>query len=66
MQKTYTILWAVKIGDPDWAEQVITQRSYKIEEAKQWATENGFDRFRVSTLDMTEKPDFSSTLNLSL
>jgi len=66
MQKIYTILWAVKIGDPDWAEQVITQRSYKIEEAKQWATNNGFDRLRVSTLDMTEKPNFNSTLNLSL
>ena len=66
MHKTYTILWAVKIGEPSWAEQVITERSDKIEEAKQWATKNGFDRFRVSTLDMTEKPNFNSTLNLSL
>jgi hypothetical protein len=52
------ILWATKIGEPDWNEQLITENSSQIENAKKWAVENGFDRIRVSTID-NSKPDFT-------
>jgi GNAT superfamily N-acetyltransferase len=55
------ILWAVKKGDPDWKEQVITENEEHIENAKKWATENGFDRFRIQVLDLSTPPDFKKT-----
>jgi hypothetical protein len=57
-----TILWAVKVGEPDWDEQVITTQGDKIEEAKAWAAANGFDRFRVAKVDMGAAPDFAGTV----
>lgn len=56
------VLWAVKIGDPSWAEQLITDKEENIEPAKEWASANGFDRFRIAVID-NEKPDFTKTLN---
>jgi len=51
-----TILWAVKIDDEDWQEQIITTNANVIDKATKWATENGFDRFRISQFDPQEKP----------
>ena len=56
-----TILFAVRKGEPDWNEVLITNNPDKIEDAKKWALENGFDRLRVSKIDMMEKPDFKKT-----
>ena len=56
-----TILFAVRKGDPDWKEVLITNNADKIEDAKKWALANGFDRFRVSKIDMMKKPDFTKT-----
>jgi hypothetical protein len=53
------VLWATKIGEPDYNEQLITENSSQIENAKKWAMENGFDRIRVSKIDMSSKPDFT-------
>lgn len=55
------VLWGVKKGDPDWEEVIITNKSENIEKAKKWAEENGFDRLRVSNIDMNEAPDFTKT-----
>jgi hypothetical protein len=55
------ILWAVKKGDPDWKEQIITEKEERIEDAKKWATENGFDRFRIQMVDLSTPPDFKKT-----
>lgn len=59
------ILFAVKIGDEDWQEQLITEDESKIEAASQWAGRNGFDRLRVAEIDMSSKPDFTKTINRS-
>jgi len=56
-----TILWAVKVGEPDWKEVLITNNPDKIDEARKWASENGFDRFRVASVDMSSRPDFTKT-----
>lgn len=56
-----TILFAVRKGEPDWNEVLITNNPDKIEDAKKWALANGFDRLRVSKIDMMEKPNFEKT-----
>ena len=53
-----SVLWATKIGEPDYNEQLITENSSQIEDAKKWALANGFDRLRVLTID-NSKPDFT-------
>tara|TARA_R110000772_G_scaffold46279_5_gene105698 strand:+ start:1484 stop:1666 length:183 start_codon:yes stop_codon:yes gene_type:complete len=57
------ILWAVKIGNPDWQEEIITEQQDRIEKAKIWAKENGYHKFRTSGIDLTEKPDFTKTIS---
>lgn len=54
------ILFAVKTGDEDWQEQLITEQEDKIEAAKQWAKANGFDRLRVADVDLSKPPDFAN------
>lgn len=61
--KNEQILWAVKIGDEDWQEQIISTNPDSFTQAKAWAKSNGFNRFRVSTLDLSETPDFTKTIN---
>ena len=56
-----TILFGVKKGEPDWNEVLITNNPDRIEDAKKWALANGFDRLRVSKIDINEKPDFRKT-----
>jgi hypothetical protein len=58
------ILWAVKIGSPDWEEQIITENEKDIEPAKKWALSNGFNRLRESDIDLRDKPNFINTINL--
>lgn len=58
-----TILFGVRIGEPDWKEVLITNNPDKIEDAKKWALANGFDRLRVSKIDIMEKPDFTKTFD---
>lgn len=57
------ILWAVKIGDPDYMEVVITEEETKIPQAQEWAKKNGYDRFRIAEID-NEKPDFKKTISI--
>ena len=54
-----SILWATKIGEPNSNEQLITEDHNQIENARKWALENGFDRIRVSKVDMSTKPNFN-------
>lgn len=58
------VLWATKRGDEDWQEQLITEQEDKIEAAAIWAKENGFDRLRIANINLTEKPDWSKTINI--
>ena len=56
-------MWAVKKGDPDWMEHIITTNPTKAKEARKWAEENGFDRFREANVDLSQPPDFTKTLS---
>jgi len=55
------ILFAVKVGDEDWQEQLITENEAAIEPASKWALVNGFDRLRVAEIG-DDVPDFSKVL----
>lgn len=55
------VLWAVKKGEPDWKEEIITNKEENIEAAKNWAKSNGFDRFRESIVT-DEAPEFNKSL----
>ena len=57
------VLFAVKVNEPAWAEQLITEQEELIIPAKIWASENGFNRFRIAEIDLTVKPDFVATIN---
>ena len=63
MQQTANnVLWAVKVGAPDYCEELITDKPERIEQARMWAAANGFDRFRLSTVDLATAPNFSNTV----
>ena len=57
-------LFAVKIGDEDWREVLITEDPAKIPAARIWAEANGFDRLREVEVDDTVPPDFGATVNV--
>lgn len=52
----YKALFAVKIGDEDWQEQLITEEESRIPAASEWAKANGFDRLRIVSGDDSEDP----------
>lgn len=57
------ILFAVKLDDEDWQEQLITEIEADIELASKWAINNGFNRLRIAEIS-NEFPNFSKTVNL--
>lgn len=59
------ILFAVRIGNEDWQEQLITENEHRIEAASAWARENGFDRLRIAEIDLSAPLDFGSVSMLN-
>jgi hypothetical protein len=57
------VLFAVRIGNEDWQEELITEVEEQIGPAKAWAEANGFDRFRIADIDMSKPPDFAATVH---
>ncbi len=57
------ILFAVRIGDADWQEELITENESAIEQASKWALANGFDRLRIADIDLSIPPDFIGAIN---
>ena len=64
-----TLLYGCKIGQPDYMEEILYQcRGYVnkdelLTNGKAWAAKNGYDRLRISVLDLGTPPDFISTIN---
>ena len=57
------VLYGVRIGNEDWQEEILTETADRIEAAKAWALQNGFDRLRVATIDLSKPPDFRNVFN---
>lgn len=56
--KPLRVLFAVRVGNEDWQEELITECEERIPAAKEWAKTHGFDRFRVAEID-DKAPDFA-------
>jgi hypothetical protein len=65
-----TIIWACKIGEPAWSEEIIfAQKGYVnaeklMQEANEKAESFGYDRLRLSIIDPNEKPNFIAAVNV--
>jgi len=57
------VLFACKVGESDWAEELITEDESQFEAAQKWATANGYDRFRIAKIQLNKPLDFLTTLN---
>jgi len=57
-----TLLWGIRKGCEPWQEELLTNRAERVEDTKKWALANGFDRFRVSILDLSTPPNFGKTV----
>ena len=58
-----SVLWAVKIGEKDAYEELITDKKDKIEAAKRWAIQNGYHKFRIAKYEGNELPNFAGTVH---
>ena len=58
-----SVLYATKIGKPDWYEEIITDKKERIEQATAWALNNGFDRLRLAKINLSTAPDFTEAIN---
>lgn len=67
---TETLLYGCKIGDPNYMEEILfAQKGYVnheklMEEAKVKAAQFGYDRLRISVIDLSTPPDFTKTVSL--
>ncbi len=41
-----------------------TNEKELMKKGKDWAKVNGYDRLRISVIDLTQKPNFTKTINL--
>ena len=59
------LYWAVKKGNPNWAEELIieSEKKLNLSEFKKLMAKRGYDRVRESTYKLGEKPDFTKTIN---
>lgn len=58
------VLYGTKEGEPDWTEEIISTNPEVFEAAQEWAKENGFDRFRIAEIDLSELPNFATTVEV--
>lgn len=57
------ILFGIRKGAPDYAEELITEKPERIDAAREWAKGQGFDRFRIAQIDLSQAPDFKGAVN---
>jgi len=65
-----TLLYGCKIGEPNYMEEILYQcKGYVnhdevMNKGKEWAKANGYDRLRISVIDLSIKPDFTKAINV--
>jgi hypothetical protein len=66
---TETLLYGCKIGQPDYMEEILyqckgyTNKDELIKKGEAWAAANGYNRLRVSVIDLSTPPNFANTVN---
>ncbi len=65
-----TLLYGCKIGEPSYMEEILyqckgyTNHSELMEQGEKWAAANGYDRLRISVVDLSTPPNFIKSINL--
>lgn len=66
---TETLLYGCKIGEPSYMEEILyqckgyTDKEELMNKGQQWAQKNGYDRLRISVIDLSTPPNFAGTVN---
>ena len=66
---TETLLYGCKIGEPNYMEEILyqckgyTNHDELMAKGKAWADKNGYDRLRISVVDLSTPPNFVKTIN---
>jgi hypothetical protein len=59
-----TLLYGCKIGNPSYMEEILYQckgwvnKEELMAKGEIWANKNGYDRLRISVIDLSTHPDF--------
>jgi len=65
-----TLLYGCKIGDPAYMEEILYQckghvnKDEIMKQGQTWAIANGYDRLRISVVDLSTPPDFKGTVTI--
>jgi len=65
-----TVLYACKVGDPDYMEEVLFEQDGYVnidklkDKAQKWCNDNGYNRVRVSVINLSTPPNFAGTVNV--
>jgi len=65
-----TLLYGCKIGQPDYMEEILYQckgyvnKEEVMNKGKQWADKNGYDRLRISIIDLSTPPNFIKSITV--
>jgi hypothetical protein len=66
---TDTILYGCNIGEPNYMEEILyqckgyTNQQELLSKGQQWADKNGYDRLRISVIDLNIAPNFIKAIN---
>lgn len=66
---TETLLYGCKIGEPSYMEEILyeckgyTNREELLAKGQAWAKNNGYDRLRISVIDLGIAPNFVQAIN---
>ena len=61
---TETLLYGCKIGEPNYMEEILyeckgyTNQKELLKKGQEWAKNNGYDRLRISVIDLSIAPNF--------
>ena len=65
-----TLLYGCKIGQPDYMEEILYQckgyvnKEEVMNKGKQLADKNGYDRLRISIIDLSTPPNFIKSITV--
>jgi len=64
-----TLLYGCKIGEPAYMEEILyqckgyTNKDELMTKGKIWADKNGYDRLRISIVDLSTPPNFIKAIS---
>lgn len=67
---TETLLYGCKIGDPSYMEEILyqckgyTNKDDLMKKGQEWAAKNGYDRLRISVVELSIPPNFTKSINV--